>query len=590
MFNFKRAAVILLLQTARGGTDAISNLIAMGYDADTAMAALIATRYSLQRALDLIQANADAERKRELAAAAAGAEAVAQAAAVVNLMGFDRQSAQAALTAANAAADLAIRLFETAQPRVINVAFKAHAEAPKAANPQAKHSKAKAASEAESAAVAQIVEFGFEAGEALQALRAAKGKVEVAVDKLADKAAKAKVTPQELPRTPEEARMLLMGFSRAEAGLALAASGNDVVQATSNLAVAASTLTEHANLRTSAEAEPRLIGLQNRSIDCWMNSALQALVRLPQAANLPAQIANLGDMADPTLRALRPVVELMQRPAGAAIGRNGLNAYVKREALAALRYSLLRPSTPLPTAWSLGVQHDPRDFINLVFQNLPDAAFTAASTFELETVLTPVGQPEASRVLPSEPGHVMEVRFPGTLTEAYAAATAARRTTFPTDEFSLVEMLAQRFNPQGEVLGDNVTLSSERMVRAPEVLIIQIPRTGIVVIPPALPGADATTRNFKMSNTVHFPERGLEVGGRTYTLHGVIYHSGATNAGGHYHASVRQGEDFYNYNDSIVTPLSKGTSLMNSGAAQNHAAVLFYVVDASVDVAGSESA
>ena len=88
-------------------------------------------------------------------------------------------------------------------------------------------------------------------------------------------------------------------------------------------------------------------------------------------------------------------------------------------------------------------------------------------------------------------------------------------------------------------------------------------------------------RDTRNKDVVNFPEHGLHFGGRSYSLHAVMYHRAFTGneTRGHYVASVKDAASgrFFNYDDGLVTPVT--SSLVPSAGTRDKETILVYLAD-----------
>jgi len=247
------------------------------------------------------------------------------------------------------------------------------------------------------------------------------------------------------------------------------------------------------------------LGLYNPNNDCFFNAALQVLMRLPKAGLLPAEVLDAKFQENDIARNLGEFIAL-----------------ANNSTLPVLQALALRQSVVVigGARFPMGRQEDSSELLAQLIASIAGTSVTDS----LQSNLTyssgyAMGCPDSV-----EPRTQSMSILPLNLPEAE-----------PREQLHLKQLIDHTYSPEVterrcESTGRNDFLRRETtMTQYPDALITTLSRF--------INEADGSA--FKMLNKVEVPLTGLSFFGKTYRLHGVVYHMGSTLNSGHYTAAVR---------------------------------------------------
>jgi len=290
---------------------------------------------------------------------------------------------------------------------------------------------------------------------------------------------------------------------------------------------------------------PRFLGFANPGIDCFMNAALQVILRLPQAASIPEDIAGLPPNA--TATALVSVMYHIAVPTPETVVRSSTVSYIIAPVFKALRDSLVGVFDFMST----DRQQDSAEFVEILLEKLEGTRFNKACTFvtQYELLHLPKHDEEylPPRLITGDTPKILHASFNSAYVGKYQESDAnGRRLLDDTVQFDLAAMIESEsdlVDLRDDLGVSNRYLKLPKIATTPDILIIQIKRFNM----------DNTVGTlFKYTNFVNVPLSGLKFGDRMYRLHGVINHHGGFGAG-HYTSAVVVNREWTDYNDSRAT-------------------------------------
>ena len=260
-----------------------------------------------------------------------------------------------------------------------------------------------------------------------------------------------------------------------------------------------------------AEKTFKRLGFENRGENnCFFNSALQALIRLPEFRQFPAPAENENEL----ITILRELLsEVYPVPVANPMRPLRLREYFARR-------------------FPVGAQQDVDEFLMEMMDALEKAGLFREAKFDV------IRRGTCSTCLrPSTPATEADWKVSGFFPEGAA----------DDEVMDLKDMIDRGFSNERvdgyECSGckrRDVLQRVGQIVKAPRVLMVHLLRF--------------TSGNSKIFNAVQVPLTGFEYAGETYRLHAVINHVGRSSRAGHYTATVydTDSKTWIKYDDSTT--------------------------------------